>query len=75
MPIWLSGILAIGAMLYFDLFWEAVLLFLLSDLLYGVSEGRLFGTTYASFILSVVALLTTQFIKRNTVFYENKRNK
>jgi hypothetical protein len=72
MPFWLSAVLAVGAMLYFNMFWEAVILFLLSDLLYGVSEPRLFNTTYATFIISVFALAIIEFIKKRTIFYPSK---
>ncbi len=71
MPFWLSVMIALAAMLYFDLYWEAVLLFLLSDLLYGVGEPRFLGSTYVSFIASVLALVIVESLKKKTVFYPN----
>ncbi len=74
-PFWLSAILVLAAMLYFDLFLEALFLLLLSDLLYGVDGGSFLGTTYTSFLLSAIALAVIEFIKTKTVFYPNKINK
>jgi len=72
MPFWVSVILALGAMLYFDLFWEAIPIFLLSDLLYGVNEIRFYNVTYVSFLLSSVLLFVIEFIKKESIFYPNK---
>jgi hypothetical protein len=75
MPFWATCILVLAAMLYFDLYWEAVLLFLLSDLLHGAGESRFFNSTYASFMASIVVLTAVEFIKKKSIFYPTKINR
>jgi len=69
MPFWLSIILAFGTMIYFSFFWEAVVLFFLSDLLYGAREDRFFHTVFISLIISVLILIVLEFLKRKSKFY------
>ncbi|OGI76048.1 hypothetical protein A3C67_00485 [Candidatus Nomurabacteria bacterium RIFCSPHIGHO2_02_FULL_42_19] len=69
MPFWVSMLLAAGLMLYFPVFWETVLLFLLSDLLFGVAEARFFGITYVSFIAALLFLIGLEIIKKKLKFY------
>jgi len=73
MPLWLSIILALGAMVYFRHYFEAVLLFGLADLLYGVPEVRFLGFIFSSLVLAVLFFLIIEFIKKNSMFY-NKYN-
>ena len=70
LPFWVSIILAILGMLYFSLFYEAVALFLLSDLLYGTPEVKLFNIFFFSFILSIILLLVIEFLKKKLKFYK-----
>jgi len=69
MPFWLSLFLAFGMMLYFPVFWESIILFLISDLLYGTGEARFFGFTFISFFISILLLLTIEFMKKKLKFY------
>ena len=70
MPFWVSVILALGAMIYFNVFWEAIFLFLLSDLLYGVKGGKFFSIIFLSFVVSAVVLILLEFTKRKLKFYK-----
>lgn len=64
MPLWLSAILALVGMLYFSFFWESVVLFFLSDLLYGVREARFFNIFFVSLIVSFLVLVLIELLKR-----------
>ncbi|MEK7572358.1 MAG: hypothetical protein AAB493_00680 [Patescibacteria group bacterium] len=74
LPFWVSVILALLGMLYFSLFYEAVVLFLLSDLLYGAPEARLFNIFFFSFILSIIFLLVIEFLKKKLKFYKKNQH-
>lgn len=69
MPFWLSAILVLLCMIYFSVFWEAIILFLLSDLLYGVKEAKFFGLVFISVIVSSLVLITIEIIKKKLKFY------
>ena len=69
MPFWLSVILALAAMVYFSYFVEAVALFLLSDLLYGVKEAKFFGAIFVTFLIAVVCLVLLETIKKKLKFH------
>jgi len=64
MPFWLSVILVLGAMAYFSFFWEGVLLFFISDLLYGVKETRFLGIFFVSLIISSLSLIIIELLKK-----------
>jgi len=64
MPLWLSALIAILAMVYFSFFWEGVVLFFLLDLLYGVGESRYLGVFFVSFIVSLAVFLVIELIKK-----------
>jgi len=72
LPFWVSIILAISGIIYFSMFFEAVILFFISDLIYGTMEIKLFNIFFFSFILSLVFLLIMEFIKRKLKFYKKK---
>ncbi|MFA5931855.1 MAG: hypothetical protein WC793_00540 [Candidatus Paceibacterota bacterium] len=69
MPIWLSIILAILAMAYFPIFWEAILLLLLSDLLYGIKDTKNFTIIFSSFVLSIILLIVIEITKKKVKYY------
>jgi len=69
MPFWISVILAFAGMVYFPFFLEAVFLFLLSDLLYGVKEARFFDIIFISFIISTTLLVALEILKKRLKFY------
>jgi len=75
MPFWTSAILALAAMVYFSFFWEAALLFLLSDFLYGAAENRFLGVVFLSFIIFILLLLLTEFFKKSLNFNLNNYKK
>ena len=75
MPFWVSCLLAIGAIIYFSWFFEAVILFLILDFIYGVAEARYFNIVFVSFILSVVLLFSVELIKKQTNFLKNKHDR
>ena len=64
MPFWVSVILAFASMAYFPFFLEAVFLFLLSDLLYGVPEPRLFNLTFVSFFAALICFIILELFKK-----------
>ena len=68
-PFWVSVILALGGMIYFSVFWEAVVLFFLSDALYGTSEEKFFGMVFVSFFISLAVLLAIETLKKKLRFY------
>jgi len=72
LPFWVSIILAISGIIYFSMFFEAVILFFISDLIYGTMEIKFFNIFFFSFILSLVFLLIMEFIKRKLKFYKKK---
>lgn len=69
-PFWVSVILAIGAIIYFKVFWEAIALFFISDLLFGAKEGRFFGITLVATLFATIMLLLVEFIKRKFKNYK-----
>ena len=69
MPFWVSVILALVGMMYFNIFLEAVVLFFIADLLYGVEKTRFFGVFFLSFILSVILLVLVEILKKKLKFY------
>ncbi len=68
-PIWVSIPIAVVSMIYFNIFLEAIFLFLLSDLLFGVKEVRFFDITFISFIFSAIFLFLLEIFKRKLKFY------
>ena len=69
MPLWVSVILAFAGMIYFPKFYEAVVLFLLSDALYGISEAKFYGMAFVSFFTFLIALLIIEAFKKKLKFY------
>lgn len=69
MPFWVSVILALVGMVYFPVFWEAPVLFLLSDLLYGTAETKFSETIFVSFVSAAVILIAIEIIKKKLKFY------
>ena len=63
-PFWISIILALAGMIYFSFFWESVVLFLLSDLLFGASEAKFFNILFISTIISLIVLIVIELLKK-----------
>ena len=70
-PFWLYTVLILISMIYFSWFFEGTVLFLLSDLLYGVKEEKFYGIVFISFIFSVLLLVLIEFLKKRLKFYRN----
>lgn len=69
MPWWVSVILAVALMICFNVFWEAVVLFLLLDLLCGVREAKFHNIIFISFIMTTIILIIIEVIKKKLKFY------
>ena len=64
MPFWVSAILGISGIIYFNFFIEATALALVSDLLYGIKEERYFGLVFVSFVSTTIVLIISEIIKK-----------
>ncbi len=71
MPFWLTILLVLAGMFYFSIFWEAVVLLLLSDFLYGVGEIRFQGVVFVSSIIATIVLLAIEALKKKLKFYRS----
>ncbi len=69
LPFWVTAILALAGMIYFPVYWEAVALFFLSDLLYGAPEAKFFNLVFVSFFVSLAVLLALEALKKKLKFY------
>jgi hypothetical protein len=69
LPIWVSVIIGLGAMLYFNMFGEAVAIFLLGDLLFGTPQVKFWGFTYVLSTAVVLALMIIELLKKKLKFY------
>ena len=72
MPLWVSVVLALAGMIYFSVFWEAVMLFFVSDLLYGIKETKNSPMIFISFFVSVLVLVILEMLKKKLRLYDNK---
>lgn len=70
MPFWMSVILALAGALYFNIFWEASLLFLISDILFGVNKANGSSLVFTSFLASLIILIIIEILKKKTKFYK-----
>ena len=68
-PFWISIILALAGMIYFNVFLEAVVLFLLSDVLFGIKETSWGGMMFVSFVVSAIVLVIIEVTKKKLKFY------
>lgn len=69
LPFYVSAILAFLGMFYFSIFWEAIVVLFLSDLLYGAKEAKFSNTLFISLIVSILILVLVEFLKRKMKFY------
>jgi hypothetical protein len=72
LPFWISVVLAILGMFYFSNYYEAVLLFFVSDILFGVKEARFFDIVLISALASFLALLFIEYLKKKLKFYKER---
>jgi hypothetical protein len=68
MPFWVSIILGLIGIIYFNYYLEAVAIALLSDLLYGVPEAKFYNIVFISFFGALVLVFLAQFIKKKIRF-------
>jgi len=68
MPFWFSFILFLIGIIYFSFFLESVVLFFLSDLLYGVPEIKFLNIPFIATILSFIILIIVEFLKKKIRF-------
>ncbi|MBI3888720.1 hypothetical protein HY311_02920 [Candidatus Nomurabacteria bacterium] len=71
MPLWVTAILALAGIIYFKVFFEAVLIFILSDLLYGIKETKNSPMLFISFFISVLVLVMIEIFKKRIRYYDN----
>ena len=64
LPFWISIILGLAGMIYFSFFWESVVLFFISDLLYGTKEARFLNIFFISLIISFLTLIVIELLKK-----------
>lgn len=69
MPFWVSVLLGLGAMAYFPIYAEVVVISLLLDLLYGAPEPKFFGITFVSLIISTITLIGIELLKTRLKYY------
>ncbi|MEI6280696.1 MAG: hypothetical protein WCP17_01710 [bacterium] len=69
MPFSVSVILGLVGIIYFNIFVEAVVLFFLSDLLYGIKESNNSPTIFLCFVVSIIILSVFEFFKKEFKFY------
>ena len=69
LPFWVSATLGIVGMFYFRKFYEAPIIFLISDLLYGVHTPKLGNILFFSFIVSMLVFLLIEFLKKKLKYY------
>ena len=64
MPFWVSMILALSGMVYFSFFFEAVLLLLLSDLLFGSPLAKFSNIVVISSLFGLVCFVGLELLKK-----------
>ena len=64
MPFWLTAILALFGMAYWNVYAEGVALLLLSDLIFGAEVERFQYFTFVSTSLSLACLIFIEFLKK-----------
>ncbi len=69
MPFWVSVILSLLGIIYFRYYFEAALILLISDVLYGVPEPKFFDMVFISSITAIIGIVLTEFIKKKLRFY------
>jgi hypothetical protein len=67
MPFWLLAILAFVGLVCFRNFYEFIIIFVFSDLLYAVREPRFHNSVFILTIISVTIFSITYFIKKKII--------
>jgi len=66
MPFWVSVLLALVGVFYFSVFWEAVILLLLSNLLYGAGDP---SAIFISLLIYTIILIAIEMLKKKIKFF------
>lgn len=69
MPFWLSVLLALTGVFYFNIFWEAVGLLFLSNLLYGVGDP---SAIFISLLIYTIIFIAIEMLKKKIKFYDTQ---
>lgn len=69
LPFWFSAILALGSMIYFPKYYEAPVLFFLSDVLYGAPVAKFSRLVFVSFFASLAMLFIIETLKKKLRYY------
>jgi len=69
-PFWLSAILALFGMFYFNFFIESIILLFIEDLMYGAKETRFFNIVIVSSAVAIFVFILIQLFKKETKFYK-----
>jgi len=69
LPFWISIIFAFLAIIYFTVFWEAIVILLLVDLLYGTKEIKFFEIIFVSSLGATIILILVEMAKNKLGFH------
>jgi hypothetical protein len=69
LPFWLQALFFVLAAFYFSIYWEGVVVFLISDLIFAQNTPKLFGILYGALILSLLFLLAIEILKKKLRYY------
>lgn len=72
LPFWISIILGILGIIYFHNYWEAVILFFISDFLYGTLESKFAFLTFTSGVFAFLFLILIEYLKKRFKFYPRR---
>lgn len=73
-PLWLSLLLVVFGMFYFFMFFEGIVIFLVSDLIFGVAERGYFGIVFSSAVIALVLFVIIEISKKKLKFYPIIKN-
>lgn len=63
LPLWVTGVLSLGAMVYFRWFFEAVILFFFIDMVFGAPVARFLHVHTALTLIGLTVLLLIEYLK------------
>jgi hypothetical protein len=69
LPFWVSVLLGLSAMFYFPIFFEIVILALVSDLLFGVPSQVLWFSSFTTVVSTSIVLVLVEIFKKNLKYY------
>ncbi len=72
LPFYLTYILAFWGIIYFSLFWEGLIIFFISDLLYGAKIEFFAQATFISTIVYLIVFIVIDLTKKRLNIQEEK---